>query len=503
MALTRPVALLAIIGVSVPCSAFLPQGNLRSSSQPPAAALRWSAEAQDDPIAMQQLAGTTAAGCSALFGLTMAGAAMAALRASRRSLRAASRVECRVAGICFPVTDKFDPLELGSTDAKMERYTAVEIKHGRVAMIACVGYALPEFVKFPGCEKFENGLGAFSTLPVEGWVQLIAFIGAHEVLVKPRAGGMGSYDLGLGTELLEDIPDEELERRQTVERNNGRLAMIAIWGLTLQDFMFGKTPVALLKSDGWWGPSVDWFIKDIPICQIGSQWCAVKPAPRGPGITAMASSQQRVARAQGVTAMRSDLYNDAIWDKGSSRTQNVKVLLGEEEMKKSPALPFLDYPEQLEGWVGGEKGFDPLGISYIFPTYYMRECELKHGRVCMLATLGWIATDLGARFPGEMFQNVSTIEAHNKMVDLGQMQPFLATVGVCEIYGGWLWKNGQAGYIKRDAGDFFLGKSFLPKDEDKATEMRLKELENGRLAMLAFGGICTQAVLFGKTFPFA
>ena len=33
-------------------------------------------------------------------------------------------------------------------------------------------------------------------------------------------------------------------------------------------------------------------------------------------------------------------------------------------------------------------------------------------------------------------------------------------------------------------------------------EMQLKELENGRLAMLAFSGIVTQAVLTGKGFPY-
>jgi len=62
--------------------------------------------------------------------------------------------------------------------------------------------------------------------------------------------------------------------------------------------------------------------------------------------------------------------------------------------------------------------------------------------------------------------------------------------------------QGFEGKINRDAGDFFLGKNFLPKDEDKANEMKLKELENGRLAMLAFSGIVTQAALTGKTWPF-
>lgn len=45
---------------------------------------------------------------------------------------------------------------------------------------------------------------------------------------------MGPNDFGLGTELLDGIDDAELERRMTVERNNGRLAMVAIMGLMVQ-----------------------------------------------------------------------------------------------------------------------------------------------------------------------------------------------------------------------------------------------------------------------------
>eukprot|EP00411_Alexandrium_monilatum_P055777 CAMPEP_0175422344 /NCGR_PEP_ID=MMETSP0095-20121207/47707_1 /TAXON_ID=311494 /ORGANISM="Alexandrium monilatum, Strain CCMP3105" /LENGTH=442 /DNA_ID=CAMNT_0016721585 /DNA_START=46 /DNA_END=1374 /DNA_ORIENTATION=- len=429
---------------AAPSQAFVPAGNLRAQQQ---TVVRGSPEADSASAApSSQAVGAQQTSSLALAGLTAAGLAVAA---SRVSSRAQQRVQRQAVGVCLPLSEKWDPLNLGSTDAKMERYTAVEIKHGRISMVACIGYVLPEVFRFPGCQSFENGLGALSSLPIEGWVQLVAFIGAHEVLVRPRADGLGSFDLGLGTELLDGIPEEELERRQTVERNNGRLAMIAIMGLMVQDGMFGKGPIELLKSDGWWGPSVNWFIKDIPIC-MGTSFCAEAT----------------------------------------------------EEPKMSQSVPFLTYPEQLDGWVGGEKGFDPLQATDALPVYLCREAELKHGRVCMLATLGWIATDLGARFPGEVFQNVSTVEAHNKMVEAGIMGPFLATVAVYEVYGGWLCFQGWEGNINREAGDFFLGKNFLPKEEDKADNLKLKELENGRLAMLAFSGIVTQAVLTGKTWPF-
>mmetsp|Transcript_55052 Transcript_55052/g.172616 ORF Transcript_55052/g.172616 Transcript_55052/m.172616 type:complete len:447 (-) Transcript_55052:115-1455(-) len=432
-----------------PCKAFVPSGNLRPQSAGTVQRVSAAADAEHATPGAQA-AGVHEPAALALLGITATGLAVgAAARVAGRSQQRSTQVERRVVGVCLPLTEKWDPLNLGSNDSKMDRYTAVEIKHGRISMIACIGYVLPEVFRFPGCESFESGLGALSTIPLEGWVQLVAFVGAHEVLVKPRADGMGSFDLGLGTELLDGIGEEELERRQTAERNNGRLAMVAIMGLMVQDGMFGKSPIALLQSDGWWGPSVNWFIKDIPIC-MGTSYCAqAAEAPR-----------------------------------------------------MSDSVPFLQYPEQLDGWVGGEKGFDPLQVTDALPVYLTREAELKHGRVCMLATVGWIATDLGARFPGDVFQGVSTVEAHDKMVAAGLMGPFLATIAVYEVYGGWLCFQGWEGNINREAGDFFLGKNFLPKDEAMAADMKLKELENGRLAMLAVSGIATQAVLTGKAWPF-
>merc|ERR1711879_188533 len=50
-------------------------------------------------------------------------------------------------------------------------------------------------------------------------------------------------------------------------------------------------------------------------------------------------------------------------------------------------------------------------------------------------------------------------------------------------------------------GDFGL-RYLYPKDEQGQYEMQMKELRNGRLAMLAFSGIATAGVLTGKPWPF-
>jgi hypothetical protein len=47
----------------------------------------------------------------------------------------------------------------------------------------------------------------------------------------------------------------------------------------------------------------------------------------------------------------------------------------------------------------GDVGFDPLGISNLIDVRWLREAELKHGRVCMLAATGMIVQDV-YKFPG-------------------------------------------------------------------------------------------------------
>ena len=96
-------------------------------------------------------------------------------------------------------------------------------------------------------------------------------------------------------------------------------------------------------------------------------------------------------------------------------------------------MPFLPRPQKLKGMVG-DKGFDPLGLSDWVPVEWLRESELKHGRVCMLAVVGFVATDLGFRLPGEMHQ-VASINAHDMAVDMGAMTQIGIWIAVAECIG--------------------------------------------------------------------
>ena len=74
--------------------------------------------------------------------------------------------------------------------------------------------------------------------------------------------------------------------------------------------------------------------------------------------------------------------------------------------EKSRSIPILNKPKNLpgDGSLAGDEGFDPLGLSNIgdlgFDLYWMREAELKHARVAMLAFAGMIATETGTVVPG-------------------------------------------------------------------------------------------------------
>jgi hypothetical protein len=106
---------------------------------------------------------------------------------------------------------------------------------------------------------------------------------------------------------------------------------------------------------------------------------------------------------------------------------------------------------------------------------FYRAAELKHGRVCQLAVLGYIAPET-FRFPGEIAPGISFesipngIAAIEAVPALGWAQ-IIALIGYVDFQ---LTAYGSAGPFTSKAG-------FRETDADTAT----KEINNGRLAMLA------------------
>ncbi|CAK8994533.1 Caroteno-chlorophyll a-c-binding protein (Fragment), partial [Durusdinium trenchii] len=150
----------------------------------------------------------------------------------------------------------FDPFGLtkdGDVEA-FKRRRATELKNGRVAMLATMGYIVPEYFRFPGyCSptagvKFSevpNGLAALGKVPAAGWTQIFLFLGLVEkgIYTYDPTRSPGDYKsagvLGVpnGSTM---VPGEGRNRKLNSELANGRLAMMAIIGMFFQDGLTGS-----------------------------------------------------------------------------------------------------------------------------------------------------------------------------------------------------------------------------------------------------------------------
>lgn len=164
-------------------------------------------------------------------------------------------------GVSEPFPEVFDPLNLSATASvrDLRRWRESEVTHGRVSMLAALGFIvgeqLEDFPAFYNADGHITGPAIYQFQQVEArgavfWEPLLIAIGLAEswrVAVgwaNPRGVGFNALkddyepgDLGFDPLGLKPSDPEELKVLQTKELNNGRLAMIAIAAFVAQELV--------------------------------------------------------------------------------------------------------------------------------------------------------------------------------------------------------------------------------------------------------------------------
>merc|ERR1711904_334623 len=159
----------------------------------------------------------------------------------------------------------WDPLGFCSdeklTEGKLKFYREVELKHGRVGMLAALGFVVGEnFHPLLGGDIDAPSYLAFQQTPLEAfWPAVVIAIAIPEiysvfsfepVVRRVKSDKVGqtwairadfeSGDLGFDPLGLKPEDPAELKEMQTKELNNGRLAMIAAAGMIVQELATGN-----------------------------------------------------------------------------------------------------------------------------------------------------------------------------------------------------------------------------------------------------------------------
>ncbi|CAM9356954.1 unnamed protein product [Choristocarpus tenellus] len=166
------------------------------------------------------------------------------------------------------------------------------------------------------------------------------------------------------------------------------------------------------------------------------------------------------------------------------------VMVGE----KSASIPFLLRPPMLDGTMTGDLGFDPLGLSENINLPYGELAEVKHGRIAMLAVVGFLTTQY-VHLPGEMF-NYGPLEAVANV-------PLAAHVQIFRVIACAEFASMNRLIVEDDSDPLAMlpqdpqsVQLFSKKSPEKQELLRLQELKHGRLAMMAIVGEVVQMSLF-------
>merc|ERR1719159_1137082 len=253
---------------------------------------------------------------------------------------------------------------------------------------------------------------------------------------KKEVGDFGD-PVGLG------MYDLDMRNR---ELNNGRMAMFAALGIISADLLTGKDGMQQL----------------------------------GLGALGRATAPKEAAALAGVTAA-AHLTRSAV-----VRNASASGAVAAEDAPPPPPPPF--DPAKQVGAMAPLGFFDPLGFSKVGDKEgfrNLRAAELKHGRVAMMAAVAAVAQHY-VKFPG--FETVpSGLSAVTTPLGGGGVVVLLLLSGFMELS---VWAQDPS----KEVGDFGDPVGLGMYD----TEMRNRELNNGRMAMFAALGIISAELLTGK-----
>jgi len=391
----------------------------------------------------------------------------------------------------------FDPLGLAdpSGPGNFERYREAEVLHGRWAMLGIVGCLVPELLAkvsgapLPGegvwfkagAALFDGGIDYMGNPGLIHAQSAAAIIFFQVVLM----GAIESYRWNMTKEqgLDRTYPGgpfdpmgmagtgDELALRKVREIKNGRLAMVSIVGYWAQA---ASTHVGPLEN-----------------------WAAHLANPFGMNVmTDMAMFT--------TSGSKEDIALFAM----TGTSERMKNWYGPDRKKW---LPGAEIPSYLTGEHPGDYGFDPLGLADPsgpgnFERY--REAEVLHGRWAMLGIVGCLVPELlakvsGAPLPGEgvwfkagaaLFDGGIDYMGNPGLIHAQSAAAIIffqvVLMGAIESYRWNMTK--EQGLDRTYPGGPFDPMGMAGTGDELALR-KVREIKNGRLAMVSIVGYWAQA----------
>jgi hypothetical protein len=240
---------------------------------------------------------------------------------------------------------------------------------------------------------------------------------------------------------------------------------------------------------------------------IGRPSLASLPGPQAWKDLAIAGIEAHSSCERGAS-MKAHAEVQAAYNKMDSKSKAIIARATEATMNKAKEMPGAILP--LGFW-------DPFGFSAKVPhgkLLFFREVELKHGRICMLASLGILVSEkfhplAGGNIDGPAIKTLSETSLTSfwlqaagaaALVDLAQIPNFKAWAPDTQFVKPW--EEGEDTWTMKDdrvPGDFgFDPLNLKPINPDALRTVQNKELSNGRLAMLATMGMLAQELVTQK-----